>query len=148
MKSLKIMTAIFAVTLCACGNRASAIDAQSQTAVENDMETVNNADPAVEVWSGADELKPTSVPIVIDFNADWCGPCRAFKPVFHTVAEKWPAQAKFISVNVDNYPGLAQAFGVQGIPQISVLYPDGTVKSEVGYMDLDQFTAFITEALK
>lgn len=148
LKSLKILFTFCVVALCACGNRASAIDSQRQSSVENDMETVNDDTPAVEEWAGADALQPTSIPIVIDFNADWCGPCQAFKPVFHTEAEKWPARAKFISVNVDHYPGLASQFGVRAIPQISVLYPDGQIKTQVGYMDASQFNAFITEALQ
>lgn len=147
MKSLKVLFTLCVVALCACGNRASAVDAQ-QTSVENDAETVNDANPAVEEWTGADNLQPATIPIVIDFNADWCGPCQAFKPIFHAEAEKWPARAKFISVNVDNYPELADRFGVRSIPQISVFYPDGKIKSQVGYMDEGEFNAFITEALQ
>lgn len=148
MKSLKVLFTLCVVALCSCGNRAAAVDAVKQTSVENDIETVADANPAVEEWTGADALRPTTIPIVIDFNADWCGPCRAFKPVFHEVAAKWPARAKFLSVNVDHYPGLASQFGVRSIPLISVLYPDGQIKSAVGYMDINQFNAFITEALQ
>lgn len=148
MKSVKVLLTLCVAALCACGNRASNADAVKQTTVENDIETIVDANPAVEEWAGADVLKPTTIPIIIDFNADWCGPCRAFKPIFHEVAEKWPARAKFLSVNVDHYPGLAAQFGVRSIPQVSVLYPDGQIKSTVGYMTADQFNAFITEALQ
>lgn len=147
MKSLKIMPALCTLLLWACGNDASAGDSR-RTAMEVDSETAADTNPGVEEWHGADALQPASVPIVIDFNADWCGPCRAFKPVFHAIAEKWTTRARFISVNVDNYPALAQRFGVQGIPQVSVLFPDGSVKSQVGYMNPDQFNAFVTGALQ
>ncbi len=80
---------------------------------------------------------------VIDFNANWCGPCRRFAPIFHQVAEELNGRLRFISVDVDKTPEPARQFGVSSIPQITVLRPDGTSYSAVGFMGYNEFLAFI-----
>ncbi|MCC8070664.1 MAG: thioredoxin fold domain-containing protein [Bacteroidales bacterium] len=88
------------------------------------------------------------LPTFVDFNATWCGPCRNFAPVFHEVAQEYKGKALFLSVDVDKCPQLAQKYGVQSIPHITLILPDGTVKSTVGYRDKDAFDALVKEALK
>lgn len=82
------------------------------------------------------------LPVVIDFNATWCGPCMRFKPTFDKVASEYDG-AVFLSVDVDNNPKAAEQFGVTSIPMITVLMPDGTTQSSVGYMEEDEFRKFL-----
>ncbi|MDE6557425.1 MAG: thioredoxin family protein, partial [Duncaniella sp.] len=84
-----------------------------------------------------------TLPTVIDFNATWCPPCQKFAPIFHEVAEEMKGKALFMSVDVDKNAAVARQFGVQSIPQISILYPDGTVRSTVGFMPKEEFLKFL-----
>ncbi len=86
-------------------------------------------------------------PIVVDFNATWCGPCRAFAPLFDKMAEKYSGQIQFISVDVDRCPEVANAFEVQSIPFILFVSPDGKIDSHVGMMEEADFDAKLQNLL-
>ena len=86
-------------------------------------------------------------PIVVDFNATWCGPCRAFAPLFDKMAEKYSGQIQFISVDVDRCPEVANAFEVQSIPFILFVSPDGKIDSHVGMMEEAEFDAKLQNLL-
>jgi len=66
-----------------------------------------------------------SVPVLLDFWAPWCGPCRAVSPLLERVARSRAGHLKLVKINTDEEPALAQRFGVQGIP-LMVLLRDGT----------------------
>lgn len=88
--------------------------------------------------------------IAIDFNATWCGPCRMFTPAFDAAAEKFAGEVEFIAVDVDNNPLTAQAFGVQSIPNVVIILPDGKTQNYVGTEDLlpeEKFFDIITKAM-
>ena len=89
---------------------------------------------------------PADKPVVIDFNATWCGPCRYFAPVFEETAAKYAHKAFFTSVDVDKYPKLAQQYNVSSIPNITIVFPNGSTKRTVGAMDAAEFEAFLRSA--
>ena len=68
----------------------------------------------------------SELPVVVDFWASWCGPCRAMAPVFDKAAETLEPKARFIKIDVDAEPDLARQFGVRGIPAL-FLFKDGKV---------------------
>ncbi len=104
---------------------------------------------AVAEHTGDTKITPDeNIPVVIDFNAPWCGPCRRFAPIFDEVAKEYEGKAIFLSVNVDNSPKTASQFEVSSIPQISILMPDGTITSTVGFMEKNQFRAFLSQKIK
>lgn len=74
--------------------------------------------------------------IFIDFNATWCGPCRQFAPYFEAAAQKYAGKASFIAVDVDEYGDVANAFGVQSIPTMIALMPDGKYVTYIGTQGL------------
>lgn len=78
------------------------------------------------------EVMKSNIPVLIDFWAPWCGPCRMMGPIIEQLAEEYEGKAKVGKVNVDEEGELAQAFGVMSIPTI-VLVKDGkVVKQAVG----------------
>lgn len=124
--------------LAACGNREKASDSQTEDAAA--------AAPAKE--APLTSITPhETLPTIIDFNAVWCGPCQRFAPIFEEVAKEYKDKAVFLSVDIDQSSELARMFEVSSIPQLTVLMPDGTVKSTVGFMDKGQFIDFITPYL-
>jgi thioredoxin 1 len=70
------------------------------------------------------EVLESEQPVIVDFWAEWCGPCHAVAPVLDKIAEERASQLKLVKVNIDEEPDLAQRYGVMSIPTI-VLFKDG-----------------------
>jgi thioredoxin 1 len=81
-----------------------------------------------------ENLKQTNDLVLIDFWAEWCGPCRIMGPIIETIAPDFPT-VKFLNVNVDDIPELAELFGVQGIPAFYMIKFSGN-----GSFDLQKNT--------
>ena len=75
------------------------------------------------------EVMKSNIPVLIDFWAPWCGPCRMMGPIIEQLAEEYEGKAKVGKVNVDEEGELSQAFGVMSIPTI-VLVKDGKVVTQ------------------
>lgn len=91
------------------------------------------------------EVVESNVPVLIDFYADWCMPCKMFAPVFEEVAEEYEGKVKFVKVNVDNAPQIAQKYSVMSIPTLK-LVAGGEVKgSHVGTMSAEELQDWLDE---
>jgi thioredoxin 1 len=75
------------------------------------------------------EVTRSETPVIVDFWAEWCGPCHAVAPVLDKIAAERPGAIKLVKVNIDEEQGLAQRFGVASIPTM-ILFKDG-VPAEV-----------------
>jgi len=71
-----------------------------------------------------DQLLQSEQPIIVDFWAPWCGPCRAMSPAVEAAAESLAGRAKVYKVNVDDNPGVSPRFNLRGIPTL-ILFKDG-----------------------
>ncbi len=70
------------------------------------------------------EVLKSDKPVIVDFWAEWCGPCHAVAPVLDRIVEERPDELKLVKVNIDEEQGLAQRFGIASIPTM-VLFRDG-----------------------
>ena len=70
------------------------------------------------------EVRESSIPVLVDFWAEWCGPCKMLAPVLEELAKEFNGDFKIVSVNVDDQSTLATIFGIRGIPAL-VFFKDG-----------------------
>ncbi|MBE6820716.1 MAG: thioredoxin [Ruminococcaceae bacterium] len=89
-----------------------------------------------------EQIIATDKPVLIDFYADWCGPCRMVSPLVDEIAEENP-QYTVGKINVDNEPELAQAFAVSSIPMLVVIKNGKITNQAVGAMPKDKILELI-----
>ena len=87
-------------------------------------------------------------PVVIDFWAPWCGPCRALSPVLEKLAGEYAGKVKVVKINSDENQGLSQAFGVRSIPYVAALVGGQLAAQFMGAKPEGQVRTFFDEALK
>lgn len=85
--------------------------------------------------------------VLVDFYADWCGPCKMVAPVLEELATAYEGKVTIVKVNVDDDSELAQRFGVMSIPTL-ILFKDGAIfKQVVGFQPKPQLAALLDSAL-
>lgn len=89
----------------------------------------------------------SELPVLVDFYADWCGPCRALAPSLEALAEQYQGRLKVVKIDVQDNPVVASVMGVRGIPAL-VLFKDGNVLEMVsGALPLPRLQAMVEPAL-
>ena len=82
---------------------------------------------------------------LVDFYADWCGPCRMLSPIIESVADSLAGEVNVVKVNVDKSPNLARRFNVKGIPTILVVKDGNVVNRKTGMGTREQLLEFVTK---
>jgi thioredoxin 1 len=85
--------------------------------------------------------------VLVDFWAEWCGPCKMIAPILNEIAEEYGERLRVAKLNIDENPNTPPRYGIRGIPTL-MLFKDGNVEAtKVGAVSKSQLTAFIDSSL-
>ncbi len=94
------------------------------------------------------EVLKADGPVMVDFWAEWCGPCKALSPIVDEVAGEVAGKMKVVKVNIDDNPNAPTKYGVRGIPTLMVFNGGELIETKVGGMSKSQLSEWVESALK
>ncbi|MDD9982043.1 MAG: thioredoxin TrxA [Gammaproteobacteria bacterium] len=103
------------------------------------------SDKIVHVTDGSfeDDVLKAEDPVLVDYWAEWCGPCKAIAPILGEIAEEYAGRLKIAKLNIDENPSTPPRYGIRGIPTL-MLFKDGNVEAtKVGALSKSQLSAFL-----
>jgi thioredoxin 1 len=92
------------------------------------------------------EVLASAEPVVVDFWAEWCGPCKAMSPIVDDVASELSGKVKMVKINIDENPNSPTKYGVRGIPTFMMFKGGALVDTRVGSMSKAQLSDWISSA--
>ena len=93
------------------------------------------------------DVLQSDVPVLLDFWAPWCGPCKMIAPILDEVAAEFEGRLKVVKINIDENEQTPAKFGVRGIPTLMVFQNGQNVATKVGALAKGQLTAFVNASI-
>lgn len=91
-----------------------------------------------------DEVVRSAMPVLVDFTATWCQPCKMIEPIVKQLAEEWDGKVKVVKLDADENPDILMQYGVMGIPTL-MLFKNGEVKERLtGFQPKEKLTAKVS----
>lgn len=113
----------------------------------NCEDNVNETIVSVTDANFEDEVLKAAGPVLVDYWADWCAPCKIIAPILDEIATDYAGKVKVAKLNIDQNPATPPKFGIRGIPTL-MLFKNGSVEAtKVGALSKSQLTAFIDSNL-
>lgn len=89
------------------------------------------------------EVLKSDVPVLVDYWAEWCGPCKMIAPILDEVAQEYQGRIKVAKLNIDENPDTPPKYGIRGIPTLMIFKGGNAEATQVGALSKSQLTAFI-----
>jgi len=93
------------------------------------------------------EVLKSDVPVLVDYWAEWCGPCKMIAPILDEIAADYEGKLKITKLNIDDNPARPPKFGVRGIPTLMIFKGGDVQSTKVGALSKSQLTAFIDQSI-
>lgn len=143
-KTILSLIAVAAVSLMACTSHASNNSSESsEPSTQSEATAASGQDYKIE---DGKIIPLNNRPMMVDFSASWCPPCRQLKPIFESLKDEYKGKIDFVTIDVDENSSLSAAYGVQSIPTIIYINPQGVELSRtIGFHDKDELKADIAQ---
>ena len=94
-----------------------------------------------------EEVLQSNIPVLVDYWAEWCGPCKMIAPILNSLTDEYEGKLKISKLNIDDNQKTPQKYGVRGIPTLMIFKNGNVEATKVGALSKSQLTAFIDSNL-
>ena len=148
--ALFIFAGFIIINFSYCSNKAKA-EANTEEKSESGVIYLTSETFKEQVFDYANNkewLYKGEKPAILDFYADWCGPCKMLAPHLEAIQKEYNGEVQIYKINTDNNREVAGAFGIQSLPTIVFVPKEGQPQAVMGYRPQDDLESIITEVLK
>jgi len=93
------------------------------------------------------EVLKSDLPVLVDYWAEWCGPCKQIAPILHEIAERYADRLKVVKLDIDQNPATPSKYAVRGIPTLMLFHGGDIVATRIGAMPKSELSTFLDSNL-